>query len=220
MGIQETLLLYLVIGCVVAAAYALRAERGRLLTRAFQSVGAALFWPIFTPFLLARNDSFEAVTSDAGLEGRIRAAETRLLSSLGSLEGVAEEVLAPEVERVRGLGEALRRMARRAAEMHALLGTPELSRERARAALAEIRGRDGDPRERSVRARLANIERLERMREETLDALEQALMEVEEIGSRTALLKFVERTDGPGEEVVRMIRDIADSVESVAEGLS
>lgn len=217
MGIPETLLLYLVIGCAVAAANALLAGQARWHDRLFGFVAAALFWPILAPFILTKRRALPPLPGDGSLEARISAAEARLLSSLGSLDGVAEDILTPEVERVRGLGEALRRMARRAAEMDALLATPELSRDRALAALAQLKAGDGDPRNRTVRARLANIERLEAMRTETLEALEQALLEVEEIGSHTALLKFADR---PGEEVVRMIRGIADSVEAVAEGLA
>jgi hypothetical protein len=108
-------------------------------------------------------------------------------------------------------------MARRAGEMERLLAGPELSRARAERTLEELLAqspRDDDPRTRSVRARLANIDRLESMKTKTLFALERALLEVEEIGSRMVLLEFADR---PEEELLQMIREIADSVD-VSEG--
>jgi hypothetical protein len=43
------------------------------------------------------------------------------------------------------------------------------------------------------------------------------LLDLEEIGSRMALLRFADR---PEEEVVRMIRDITLSVEAVSDSLA
>jgi hypothetical protein len=106
-------------------------------------------------------------------------------------------------------------MARRAAEMTALLATPEFSRERAARTLADLD--EDDPRAASIRARVTNIDRLESMRSRTTQAMERVLLEVEEIGSRMALLRF---SDRPEEEVVRMIRDITASVEGVADGMA
>jgi hypothetical protein len=185
---------------------------------------AVPFWPIFAPFLLARP---RAAAPPAGrrdsdrddLEARIAAGEERLIEALQSLDGVAEEVLTPEIERVRGLGRALQTMAQRASEMSALLATPELSRERAARMLADLEAtaEPSDPRAASVRSRIANIDRLESMRARTIEALERTLLDVEEIGSRMALLRFADR---PEEEVVRIVRDIATSVEGVSEGLA
>jgi hypothetical protein len=217
MGFTETLFLYLVIGAVVGAARAMLDARATLAKRLLSLAVAVPFWPLFAPFLMVRPSAAPASPKDPGLESRIRAGEARLTAALQSLGGIAEDVLAAEVGRVEGLGRALRTMATRAAEMNALLATPEFSRERAQRTLSSLDDSPNDPRTTSVRARIANIERLESMRQRTLEALERALLEIEEIGSRMALLRFADR---PDEEVVRIVRDIAISVEGVAEGLA
>jgi hypothetical protein len=210
MGFTETIVIYLLIGAVVAAAHSLSSARGGFVKSALSFAAAVPFWPIYAPFLMARGKP----ATGPRLDGRISVVEARLIEALRSL-GLAEELLAPELERVRGLGRALETMSKRAAEMSALLATPEFSRERAERTLAELE--DADPRATSIRARMTNIDRLETMRQRTLTALERAMLEAEEIGSRMALLRFAER---PDEEVVRMIREIAASVEGVAEGLA
>ena len=96
--------------------------------------------------------------------------------------------------------------------MAALLTTQEFSRERAVRVLEELesgeKGRD-DPRIASVRARLANIERLDGMQARTVEGLERALLEVEEIGSPhgAAPLRGPPRrgggADDPGHRAVR-----------------
>ena len=215
MGFTETMFIYLLIGAVVASANLLLNARTAAWKSALSFAAAVPFWPIFAPFLIARSRP-EPHAADPGLEARITAGEARLIEALKSLDGVAEEVLAPEVEGVRGLGRALRTMARRASEMTALLATPEFSRERAARTLAALEDTD-DPRGASIRARIANIDRLESMRKRTTHALERALFDVEEIGSRMALLRFADR---PEEEVVRMIRDITLSVEAVSDSLA
>src|SRR5688500_11738870 len=114
MGFQETILIYFVIGLVVAAANSLVSANGRLVGRVLSFAVTVPFWPLLAPFLLSRP---RAPGNDSSLEGRIAAGEARLLATLKTLDGIAEEVLMPEVERVRGLGQALRTMARRSIEM-------------------------------------------------------------------------------------------------------
>lgn len=216
MGFAETVFIYLVIGAVVASANFLLGARAGLVKNAIAFAAAVPFWPFFAPALLARPRPPPVGPRDASLEGRIAGAEASLIDALRSLSGLPEDVLAPEVERVRGLGRALRTMAHRAAEMRDLLSAPEFSRERAARTLAELDQKRPAPAPliASVRARIANIERLEAMLGRTIESLERALLEVEEIGSRMALLRFA---DHPEEEVVRIIRDIAMSVEGAAE---
>ncbi len=218
MSFSATLLIYLVIGLVVASANLLLSARAPRLERVLAFTAAVPFWPIFAPFLIARPRVSRSGSTDGGLETRIEAAVARLIEALGSLDGIADDVLGPEVERVTGLGRALRTMARRSAEMSALLATPELSKPRALQSLAALEETSpANPRAASIRARIANIERLESMQARTLEALERALLEAEEIGTRMALLRFADR---PEDEVVRMIRDIAASVEGVSESLA
>lgn len=223
MGVLETTVLYLLIGLVVAAALLLREEPGQGLAGRLALVGGALcFWPILAPGLLAsrapRREQPPVVASTA-LATRIAAAQEQLLSALGRMDGLAEEILAPEVARIRGLSGALHTMERRCSEMGALLATPEFDEARALALLAELGGRgrgDEDPRLQSVRARLKNIERLRAMERGTADELERVLLKLEELSSQLALLKFAGR---PEAEVVRLIKELAESVSGITDGL-
>jgi hypothetical protein len=234
MGILGTAFLYGLIGVAVAVAMALQAmptERGR---RWVLFVGTLLFWPLFAPLVLARseptagtgtrrgapgaNRAAGAALATSGVEGRIQRAEAEVLAAIARLDGLAEAALAPEVERVEGLAGALVAMARRVAEIEALLSTPEFSADAARAKLLELEQRGtppGDSRSESARARLRNIERLAGIEVRTRDDLERALLELEEMSSQMVLLKYA----GSDGEVVERIRQIARTVESITEGL-
>jgi DNA repair ATPase RecN len=219
MGVTGTLIVYAIIGCSVGAATLLQRDgvAGALL--------AAAFWPMFLPLLLARSRApaehvFEPPVVVGEIDERIAANEARLCSALTKLEGIALEVLEPEIARVHGLARALRAMAKREREMEELLATPELSIERAKALLEDLAARNGqgdDTRLESVRARMKNIERLAAMKRRYGDELERALLKMEEMSSHMVLLKFADR---PESEVLSMIKDIAASVECVAEGLA
>jgi hypothetical protein len=132
MSFAETIFIYLLIGAVVATANAMLETRAGLVRGAVAFLVAVPFWPIFAPFLLARPRPPPPAPRDASMESRIAAAEERLIEALRSLDGIAEEVLAPELERVRGLARALHTMAHRAAEMSTLLATPHEIARRAR----------------------------------------------------------------------------------------
>jgi hypothetical protein len=226
MGIVETSIVYGILGLVMAVAMVLRQEGlgGAKLFGLF--ILGALFWPLLAPTVLARSGKSSPPEGGpcpgAGFEApaRIRAAEERLLSALAKVKGgVAEDVLAPEVARVRALGGSLGAMARRLREIDELLGSPELDEHGGQAALADLeaRGHGGDdPRVVSVRARLRNIDRLREMRARTSDDLERALLKIEEMASQMLLLKFAGKPDA---EVVGLIKDIADSVGSITDAL-
>lgn len=225
MGIVETSIVYGILGLVMAVAMVLRQEGlgGAKLFGLF--VLGALFWPLLAPTVLARSGKPPpggGPGSGAGFDSssRIRAAEERLLSALARVKGgVAEDVLAPEVARVRALGGSLGAMAKRLCEIDELLGSPEFDEAGVRAALADLEARghgDDDPRVISVRARLRNIDRLRTMRARTSDDLERALLKIEEMASQMLLLKFAGKPDA---EVVGLIKDIADSVGSITDAL-
>jgi hypothetical protein len=222
MGIMETSIVYGILGLVMGVAMVLRQEQiGRAKLFGLFVLGV-LFWPLLAPTALARpgkpSPAEGGPSHEAGVEARIRAAEEQLLSALAKVKGgVAEDVLAPEVARVRALGGSLGSMARRLREIDELCGSPEFDEPRVQAALAslEARGHGGDdPRVLSVRSRLRNIERLRAMRARTSDDLERALLKIEEMASQMLLLKFAGKPDA---EVVGLIKDIADSVDSITE---
>jgi hypothetical protein len=224
MGILETSIVYGILGVVMGVAMVLRQEHlGKTKLFGLFVLGV-LFWPLLAPTALAgpgKSSPTEGESSQgAGVEARIRAAEEQLLSALAKVKGgVAEDVLAPEVARVRALGGSLGAMARRLREIDELLGSPEFDEPRVQTALAglQARGHGGDdPRVLSVRSRLRNIERLRAMRDRTSDDLERALLKIEEMASQMLLLKFAGKPDA---EVVGLIKDIADSVDSITEAL-
>ncbi len=213
MGIVETCILYLLLGGVVAVALVLRAEGKSQGARAVTFVAGLFFWPVFAPFLLSSAQPAARVTLPA------RAAQSRLLAALGQVEGLAADVLRPEVVRLRGLVEAVGKMETRVAEMDALLATPEFDRAAASGQLEALARRGlppEDARVQSVQARLRNMERLAAMRERTAADLERVVLQLEEMGSRLQLLKFAGRPDA---ELVELLQSVASSVEEVTEGL-
>lgn len=213
MGIVETCIVYLLLGGVVAVALVLRAEGKGRGARAVTFVAGVFFWPVFAPFLLS------PVHPGAPVAPPARAAQSRLLAALGQVEGLAADVLRPEVARLRGLVEAVGKMETRVAEMDALLATPEFDRAAASGQLEALARRGlppEDARVQSVQARLRNMERLAAMRERTAADLERVVLQLEEMGSRLQLLKFAGRPDA---ELVELLQSVASSVEEVTEGL-
>jgi len=213
MGVVETCIVYLLLGGVVAVTLVLRAEGKGRGARAVTFVAGIFFWPVFAPFLLSpAHPAARAVPPT-------RAAQSRLLAALGQVEGLAADVLRPEVARLRGLVEAVGKMETRVAEMDALLATPEFDRVAASGQLEALARRGVPPedaRVQSVQARLRNMERLAAMRERTAADLERVVLQLEEMGSRLQLLKFAGRPDA---ELVELLQSVASSVEEVTEGL-
>ncbi len=227
MGITETAIIYGIIGVVTAAAMWLSGAGAPGVQRAGLFAVHALLWPFFAPVLLggaAERAAPTPRTRRAGaeateLDGRVHAAEERLLAALASLDGLAEDALRPELHRVRELTGALARMARRLAEMDELLATPEFDEERALGALEALEDTDAgapDARADSVRARLRNIRRLVQMRQNLSMDFERAMVKVDEISSQIRLLRFADR---PEHEVGELIWDIEATVEGLSEGM-
>jgi hypothetical protein len=214
MGVVETCILYLLLGTVVAVALVLRAEGKGSGARVVTFVAGVFFWPVYAPFLLSPARPAASAVTPPG-----RAAQERLRAALGQVEGLAADVLRPEVARLRGLVEAVGKMEARVAEMDALLATPEFNRAVASEQLEALSRRGlapEDPRVQSVHARLRNMERLAEMRERTAADLERVVLRLEEMGSRLQLLKFAGRPDA---ELVELLQSVAASVEEVTEGL-
>src|SRR5207302_9278745 len=128
MSAAGTLLLYGLIGLGVAVALFLRQRSPGMAAL------AVAFWPLLIPFLLGGTTI--SSTIDGG--GRIARVQAEVLQALGRLEGLAEEVLAPELRRVRGLTEQLEAMSRRIARMDELLQSPQLAQAGAEEQLREL----------------------------------------------------------------------------------
>ncbi len=215
MGIRETVLIYLILGAVVAVALVIRAEQAAFPQRLGLMLGGLVFWPLFASVLLGS----EAPRRDPADSSRLARVQQSLLDGLERLRGLAEEVLAPEIARVRGLADAVHAMEHRLTEMEQILATPEMDRRAAESALTALSARgvpEGDPRLQSVAARLRNIDRLRAMRARTSDDIERVLLKMEEMSTQLRLLAFAGRPDA---EVVEAIKDIAASVDGIAEGL-
>jgi hypothetical protein len=216
MGIRETSLIYLLVGAVIGAALVLRSEDTSPPRRALLGAAGWVFWPFFAPLLLG---SKRIPAARGAFDARIRGAESQLVAALSRIRGVAEDVVAPEVARVHGLAGSMTAMEQRVREMDALLATSEFDGRAAAAALTQLEGRGldrDDPRLESVRSRLRNIDRLRQMRNRTGDDLERIVLELEEMSSQLRLLEFAGRSDA---EVVQAIKEIADSVQEVTEGI-
>jgi hypothetical protein len=212
-----TAVIYLVLGAVVAAALLLREEQAAPSRKAALALGALLFWPLLAPFLASGPVAGKSPRKPAVVRLGVLPAE--LLASLEHLPPLAEEMLAPELARIRGLEGATGRMSQRLREMDALLATAEFDRSAAQAALSALEGRhvaDSDPRVQSVRARLRNIDRLQTMRTRTGDNLERVVLKLEEMSSQLQLLRFA---GGGDAEAVHLLKEIAGSVADISEGL-
>ncbi len=219
-----TLVIYVILGLVVAVATALRDERSTASRLAFLFTAGVLFWPLLAPSLFggdARAAPLATPAGDDALAPRIQVAEEQILAALAKTKGgVAEGALAPEAARVRHLAGSLRALVTRIGEIDETLRAPELDAGRLDGRLADLAARgcgEGDARVESLRARLRAVERLRTLRARTHDDLERALFKMEEITSQMLLLKFAGR---PDTEVASLIDEIAERVDGVAAALS
>jgi hypothetical protein len=218
MGTLESLVVYAVLGVVVAATVLLQETPAAWTERCTTAVLATVFWPLYAPGALAKKGAVPP-PPPAGAGGRVRAAEAQLLASLARVQGGAGELVSAEVSRVQAMLGSVQTLEQRVAEMDALLRTPEFDVARARSVLEGLRSQglsDDDARLRSVQARVRNIERLAQMRESTAKNLELILLRLEEVGSRLRLLEFAGQPDA---EVVALIKEMADAVEAVSDGM-
>jgi hypothetical protein len=224
MSALGTLVIYVILGLVVAVATATRDPRPSVVRLAFLFTAGVLFWPLVAPSLFggpAASSASAATANDGAIAPRIQVAEEQILAALAKVKGgVAEGALAPEAARVRHLAGSLRALVKRLDEIDETLRAPELDAHKLDERLADLAARGcpaGDARAESLRARLRSVERLRALRARTHDDLERALFKMEEITSQMLLLKFAGR---PDTEVASLIDEIADGVDGVAEALA
>jgi hypothetical protein len=224
MGIAESLVFYGLIGAAVATAVALAGKEtpGRQTDRAawWQSASAVVFWPIYLPGLLARDENTAAADSRADFfaeagdavdpwQRRIVQAERELDGALASLDGWAEEALAREQPRIAELRVAWRWQAAQIRELDRLLveieqgGNPP---DEAGSAAARVKQCEA--------ARRQNVARLQAIRTQADEDLAATLASVREIASMIHLAKF---TGAPPSRADELVTQIAAAVEGLSE---
>lgn len=213
MRLLETSVLYGIIGVVVAIALGLSERPG---DRRWYLYGVwVVAWPFFAPFVLARATTTPKART-ATADPRLCCAEARLLEALGHLEGVAGEVLAPEVDRVQNMTVGLARMQVRISEMDAVLDTDSFDLDGIARELDAIEA-ETDPRRDSLQARHRSVQRLRELRDHTAKDYEGSLLQMEEMGAQLHLLRFSEK---PEQGVLDRVRDLSARIEGVTEGIA
>jgi hypothetical protein len=228
MRITETLLIYLIIGAVVAIA--MPAAQLPAYVRWTRGISHAMFWPFFAPGLLGRGAPATDIYIDTDPKGhpalrpRLYRAKARLLHAIATSTNLSDSILQPQVKLIDAVMASLDTASERLREMDAVLTTPEFDRQRVDATLGELRARgltEAEPRVASLTARKDNIERLVSMRAKTSDELERALFTLEAISSRVLLLKFADnpesRLEGLLAEVTESIGDLSSIVLEMSE---
>lgn len=208
MSAVGTLLIYLVLGAVVAVAMRMR-DPADVATFAVWVV----FWPFFAPLLFTPPPPPE-VQTDA-----ITTARADLRAAVAELPASTRALLADEVERVLSLTNGMARIATGIADMDAVLATPSFDATLTRATLDALATRgcdDRDPRVLSVQTRLQNIEQLHQLRDRRAADLERALLTLQALTSEVRLLACAFLGRG---EVPEAIAQVTSLVRALAEGL-
>jgi len=176
-----TLVVYLVVGLVLAAILAVREGRPTAASPGVFLLRAAL-WPVFVPLLAP-----EAPPPAAGDEARIQAAEAKLSEALRALGGLLGDGLSLEMRRVEALGRAMRTATARKRELDGLLSSPEHDLARLTAELERLQG---SPVAEILAQRLEHVRRLTALRAQTDAELERALARAGELATRLTLLRY------------------------------
>jgi hypothetical protein len=133
-GLNETIVFYVVIGIAVAVAVYLRGGTPDAGQRTFRVATAVLFWPLYLPLLLSAGQPQSDPPATPRNEARdemaqaIAEVDAELEAALSSLDGWAEDVLAREKDRIQELRSAWNAQAARIREMDRLLARPEVAR--------------------------------------------------------------------------------------------
>lgn len=239
MGINETILFYLLIGAGVSVAVLLSEDECSPAERSFQTATAVLFWPLFLPVLLRRPHRPDEFRDNApqteevsdGMSAAISQVEAELDAALRSLDGWAEGPLAQEYERLSELRTAWHLQAERVRELDRLLRQPEfgsdvtwkvetpstrLSSPKSKPEFSTDFGQPSDNERilHSEQARHENIQRLREVRRQLHDDLMGTLAWVRELVTMIHLAKF---TGAPPSRAEELVAQIAASVEGLSE---
>lgn len=214
MDIVITSIFYLMIGCGVGVALAVRERRSAWFVWITKPVAAVFFWPFFVPLLLDgdrptsdRSLDRAHLTADDHLSKAIRQVEQELDSALASLDGWSDSVLSREHDRFEELRSAWRTQAERVRELDRLLTEPAFQ------APAMTENAD-DRMANSERTRQENIARLKSIRERLHHDLLGTIAWVRELVTMIHLAKY---TGAPASRADELVRQIATAVEGLTE---
>lgn len=228
MNFTGTLTLYALVGLAVAGAllrqrWARRpAPRRALLLKALVWL---LAWPFFAPFIASGQGHSAAEPAEGAPSAAVKRARERLIEALVELSRAEPgwgPIIEGEVARARRITGALDEIASRLEEMSQLTKSPEFDRARAISVLADLdeRGHDeDDPRVRSVRARLRNIDKLGALHRQAAAELERAALVLEEMSVEIRLLRFAdagaaaEGASARVEEAARMVSALTEALD-------
>ena len=220
MGIAETLILYLIIGVVVASTMRVVGSRSDRTPSLLGMATWLTLWPFFAPTIFGHAVSQSGIQSRPDVRStpptRLHAAQNRLLAAIHSLDGLAESVLSPQITQIDVMMQSLNTAENRLGEMEKLLSSQEFDLSQVDTALGQLHTQgygEDEPRVRSLYARRRNIERLQTMRDRTCEELERALVRLEEMSSQVLLLRFA---DQPEARLANLLKDVADNVDDVA----
>ena len=223
MGFSSTLLFYLTTGVGVAVAMWLTDQSTSIVHRCGKLSAAVLFWPMFLPLLLGRNNSAAETALDEikppqrsepedEMTQAVRQVESELESALASLGDWSEGVLSREVGRIEELRLAWRAQAERIRELDRLLASP---------GFREDSNTSGDARQdnahwiQSTRTtRHENIVRLREFRGQLQTDLMATLAWVRELVTMIHLARF---SGAPASRAEELVVQIAAAVEGLSE---
>jgi hypothetical protein len=203
--LNQTLILYLVIGAGVAGALYLSEPAGRP-GRWLRLATALPFWPLYLPILLSGPDPRSwrtrlpaAPAPRDEMATAIAQVEAELEAALGSLNGWAEGVLAREKGRIEELRAAWTAQVARIREMDRVLALPDED------GVDVGSGPAGERLRTSHEARRQNLERLRLVRARASEDLLAALARVRELVSMIHLAKFTGAPAARAEELFSQI---------------
>ena len=218
MLLLETAIFYLVLGVAVAVAAYLRDERKTPTAAVLQLGLVCLFWPLYVPMLLAREEESakppaERRVNEHRYEDALAAAigqvETELDEALEGLDGWAEDVLNSEQHRLEELRTAWKVQADRIRELDRLLAEPA-----ARADSLAAVGGDVERARHSEQVRRENIRQLAALRNQMHNDLIGTLAWVRELVTMIHLAKY---SGAPAARAEELVVQIAAAVQGLSE---
>lgn len=223
MGLNETLIFYLLIGVVTAVAVFLVDGRQNATRTGFLLVTSVLFWPLYLPLLLSARTAPDVAAAEPAsklqpdeMASAIAQVERELDAALSSLDGWAEDALAGEGGRITELCHALAAQAQRIREMDDLLSRTEAAETNAypKSPSDDLPAHEALERwHKSQQARANNLNRLARVRRQAHADLMATLAWIRELVSMIHLAKF---TGAPASRAGELVAQIAAAVEGVS----
>jgi hypothetical protein len=222
MGLNETLVFYLLAGVAIAVAVFLVDGRQNALRTAFLLLTSVLFWPLYLPLLLSARTARDSASEPESkpqpdeMASAIVQVERELDAALSSLDGWAEDALAGEGGRITELCHALAAQAARIRQMDDLLSRTEATEMDAypKSSANGLLAHEAIERwHKSQQARANNLTRLAQVRRQAHADLMATLAWIRELVSMIHLAKF---TGAPASRAEELVAQIAAAVEGVS----